>query len=441
MAQSQTIDIHGKPVVSILEKFKSAIETKSEKSRPAYIKALNAYISFLSNFKGNESNAGLADFALHLYLGGLTAKTANHYLDLLSALAPAEIKELFSQELKAAKNRLPEIWNPELDKKQVERFISFTRSSDNAIPNEEDRLIRAILLLALVNLEYDVYRIASLRKEEIENFGEASLELINQYVSPGRKYVFPLNQTQFTPRQLRLLIDEKARALFARRLLKWFGTAGQTLSTFRQFSLLYNAGHIQDYSPGIGERLFLSPTPLRWYALRLRRGVTYETFGKTIEGRLHDSHVPAPELYYPYREQSVKVDGKVKFIRKPVIRDIVFLRYRSVDIPALMKLTGDKAWCYRSAGTYAAIPEESMRLFRQTVESFTPEVEVAPAGSLPIGPDEEVIVVGGLFTGLEAKVLETMHTRRGVVFRLRIFGDNNDIEWRITDPSLLRKKL
>ena len=171
--------------------------------------------------------------------------------------------------------------------------------------------------------------------------------------------------------------------------------------------------------------------------MRLRRGVRFDKLRTRVE--MAAERLPRPEVYYPYEEISRRIGKRIEYKRKPVIGDIVFFRYRATEIPGLFREIGDVAWCYRIGGEYAAIPAESMRRFQQAVGMFTPDYEVGEGGALTLRENEKVVVLGGMFSGLEGEVMEAMKTEKGVVYRLRLFGESNDIEWRLADPALLRK--
>ena len=482
----------------MLELFQSALAGKSERSRHIYGKALGSFKSYIESLREKEdfnfrscTNTRLPQILLEgwvvcMIADGLSSSTALHYIDLLSALA-GNVEELrslpFAALKKRLKDRLPEIWQCEATHADLRRFIN-TLKTTLTHPVPEDNIVRDMVLFSMLNRALPLARVAALRKDELEEFNDTSREILYPYIAANRKYVFPLNQSAFTPRQFEAWVEEFAFKFFKSRMLKWYGDSTTTLQTFwlmaartRGFTphqamatlaVPFRPAHsplrILNLCTPLDEACALTSTcpfstlqaklssltalflsnPLRWFAMRLRPGVTFERLQLSLSmlgATTAAVSSPVSSIFYPSREISKRIGDRIRFRTRPVIRDIVFFRYRITDIPALFSRIGDVAWCYKSGESYAVIPDDAMNLFRSTVEAFTPEYEVAPAGSLPLKEDEEVVVVGGLFSGLEARVLQTTPGRDGTVYRLRIFGDSNDIEWRIADPSLVRKKL
>lgn len=182
---------------------------------------------------------------------------------------------------------------------------------------------------------------------------------------------------------------------------------------------------------------FLPERP-QWFAMRLRRGVKFDT----VEARLQtlDAEVAAPEIFYPCNEIAKRVGRRMITDRQPVIPDIVFFRCRRSNVFNLFCHIGDLAWCYTVSGTgirnYAAIPAVDFDIFQRTIGMFTNDCEVAPIGTLTPRPDERVVLVGGLFQGCDARFRNTENDN--TLYRLEILGDNG-FEWRINvDPRLVR---
>ena len=79
-----------------------------------------------------------------------------------------------------------------------------------------------------------------------------------------------------------------------------------------------------------------------------------------------------------------------------------------------------------------------MLRFETAIGQFTPDFEVAPVGTFPIGPGTKVVIVGGPMLNRNAVVDDIKQTRSGVIYRLRIFGDERDIEYRLSDSRLIQ---
>ncbi len=227
-------------------------------------------------------------------------------------------------------------------------------------------------------------------------------------------------------------------------------------------------------------RLFLENDP-RWYAMSLRPGVTFTDLSRRINLLNNTSPLAKGldiQLFYPCEEIARAIGKKIVIKQRPFIRNAVFFRARLTDIGRLFAKIGDLAWCYRQSARpgapYADISQQQFERFQQTIASFTPDFEVAPTGELELREGDRVEILGGLFAGHAATVVEAsdcvaVERRRprlrpqskgnhgpsnesceatedsrlkteestNIVYRLNIIGDNG-IDWRITvDPRLL----
>ena len=466
------------------------------------LRALSDFLASHDPGSSIGSTHFLESWLIYLYFRGLTSKSAIHYLDILSALygKAAEALDLpattaFSEVKKRLKSALPDIWKARLREDSFEGFLKLLKSSLDREEDPATPVVRDMVLVALLNPGLTLAEVGMLRKEDADRFEPAVREILERHIDAKRKFIFPLGQTKHTPKQFRGLVEDLTRRLFEKHLLQWFGDADTTLKTYWAYAALRSGmsphpvtevtgplpstlpilalalresteteiksgvakGH--DLSAGrsrvVPDRdtlhpcthapmhpnaalaaLLLSNSP-RWYAMRMRRGVRFDHLQRRIE--IASEKVPAPSVYYPYEEITRRIGKRIEFKRKPVISDIVFFRYRATEIPRLFGEIGDLGWCYRTGGQYAAIPERSMLAFQQTVGMFTPDFEVGEGGALTLRENEKVVVLGGMFAGLEGEVLEAMETTQGVVYRLRLFGESNDIEWRLANPALLRK--
>lgn len=79
----------GNAVDCMIEKFRSAVLMKSERSRLNYVKAVNCLETFLGTYTYSSdfpSEQTLGDWLLNMRVRGISGKTAIHYLDIISAL-------------------------------------------------------------------------------------------------------------------------------------------------------------------------------------------------------------------------------------------------------------------------------------------------------------------------------------------------------------------
>ncbi len=79
-----------------------------------------------------------------------------------------------------------------------------------------------------------------------------------------------------------------------------------------------------------------------------------------------------------------------------------------------------------------------METFQRAIGQFAPDYEVGSVGSLEYHPGDRVEILGGLGQGHSAEVLGRIKARAGVIYRLKIFGDQRDIEFRVDDTRMLQ---
>ena len=466
---SQAPDSQPVTTQDLLAFFKSAIADKPARTAPSYHKALLSVEKFHAMRAPEAPLASprfLEDWVVAMYCHGLTSKTAIHYLDLISALYSETAAGLslppssaFADVKRRLKGALPFIWTPTDLFEALPAFLRFLKTDPRSGDDPLDFVYRDILLVSMLLGAKPVEEVALMRREEVENVASPARELLAYHTDAKRKYVFPLSQTAYTPRQFRKKLEDEMATLLDRRLVSRFGDIDITVRSYWAATALQcglsphrvaaTVGRLPFKLPilsicsEVGEReestnaidSFLVANPLQWYAMRLRRGVRFSQLEACL--KIFGSEGKLPELFYPVEEITKRIGKRIKYRKKPVIHDIVFFRYRVTDIPQLFRKIGDLAWCYRTGGAYAAISPKAMSLFQQTVGQFTPDYEVGESGMLTLAPRERVVVVGGLFSGLEGEVLETESYAEGVVYRLRLFGDRNDIEWRVSAKSAL----
>ena len=172
--------------------------------------------------------------------------------------------------------------------------------------------------------------------------------------------------------------------------------------------------------------------------MRLRHGVKYPR----LLARLDEAALSLP-LFYPTQEIASRTGRRLVFKNEPVIRDIVFFKSEPAGVVRVFREIGDIAWCYRENGTgpYSRIHAADMERFQQAIGHFTPDYEVAPLGELPHRPGDRVVVLGGIFTGLQGEIAgieQTADPAAPVLYRILLSADNG-IEWRVAlDPRLIK---
>lgn len=182
--------------------------------------------------------------------------------------------------------------------------------------------------------------------------------------------------------------------------------------------------------------------PLQWFAMRLRPTVT---FSQLIDRFTKLSKIiKMPELFYPCEEIAIRIGRKIIWKGRPVIRDIVFFKYKITDIYSLFNHIHDMAWCYKNTieGTakYAAIPTEAMEDFRKAIGFLGPGYEITAAGEMELKPGDEVVILSGDYARQHAKILKSKSSldNENVVYRVGLMDQNG--HWDIgIDARLLRK--
>lgn len=183
-----------------------------------------------------------------------------------------------------------------------------------------------------------------------------------------------------------------------------------------------------------------------WFAMRLRPAITYEALIERFS-RL-SGIVKMPELFYPCEEIAAKIGKKIVWTGKPIIKDVVFFKYKITDIYPLFTHIYDLAWCYKNPGNscyikYASIPEKSMEEFKNALGFLKPGFEIKPIGEMEFKPGDEVVIVSGEFAKARAKILKTTpsydeNTECNKIYRVVLLDQNG--KWEIgVDARWIKK--
>lgn len=179
-----------------------------------------------------------------------------------------------------------------------------------------------------------------------------------------------------------------------------------------------------------------------WFAMRLRPGVKFEDI--LYRFSLLQKEINIPELFYPCDEVARLVGRKVVWKGRPVIRDVVFFKYRKGDIYPLFCRIYDLAWCYRrpggAPGNYAEIPEKAMDNFKSALGLLSPDYEVAPQGEMELKPGDEVIVITAKDVEERGRILKkpSYDEDGNKIFRVTLLDRNGRWDMGI-DARLIKK--
>ncbi len=442
----------------ILDFFSKRIEDKSGSSVKEYKKAYIYLANFLSatdNSFVNPSIELLEDWCIILYSYGLTAKTVAHYVDIVSALYTAAVKEGLVAHNGAFKAIKAKLKNGDLQHSiETVSEQQFVRLQNLALLSSRlDKEIALYIDLFVVSILTgcrSLLEVALLKKADINAVSEQVATILERYAEPTRKYVFPLLQSERTPRQLESHVEAKIVALLNSRGIHigksvldtarnfWTHTAIKCGIAPSEISAVLSGTPSSkaqtETIKSVGEA-FMS-NPANWYAMKLRRGVKIN--GITERLAEIEEYLRPIETFYPCTETLRKENKKMVKELTPVIPDVLFFKSRMTDVRSLFAKIGDLSWCYRRAngtGEYAVIARSEMEHFQRAIGQFSSDYEVGPIGFIQPKEGDKIKVIGGIFGGNEGELLKVMEQpEEGTIYRLKII-DEQGIEWRVgIDP-------
>jgi transcription antitermination factor NusG len=330
-----------------------------------------------------------------------------------------------------------------------------------------DTLNNDILLTCIFAGKQTLNEVGKLKKDDTENIIPELHDIFERNTASTRKYVFNLNQSPLTDRQLTLVVEKAATAALALCGIKVRTTLKETIANLWAFAALKSGidaptivgllGHRPANNPifalceiatvDTADRQKILSTVARsvlvnskeWFVMRLRPMVKYADVAKRIS-----EIEPAlrPTLFYPCEEIQKRVNKKIVCTRRPVIPDIVFFKARITDVLPLFRIIGDKAWCYttegRNSGKYAIVPKGAMETFQRAIGKFTSDYEIGAIGTITPQKGDKIKIVGGIFSGNDGTIdkIEDGTDAQGTIYRVVII-DGQGIEWRVNVDSRL----
>lgn len=450
----------------MIRKFRSATSDKSESSRLNYAKAIKCLETFAGTYTYSSdfpSEQTLADWFLNMRVRGISRKTAIHYLDIISALyketsssSNPDNLRVFGQFKVRVKQIIGMSKNEPIDENVFNKALSISKSAPSHYGAQQCAV--DILLYSLLNRAMPLADVAKVKVSDIEPDNDVISVIIKRNTASNRKYLFNLDQSKLTLKQLVENVERKVRGLFIANNIPILQSIENTIKLIWTYTALKCGipgseilSLLSSPPDGIGElslcveakiteqrqkaltetvNMLLTDNPLRWYAMKLRTRIEFEDVVERIKNL--DEHILHPDFFYPYEEICKRVHKKIVKEKHPVIRDIVFFRLRVTDIFPLFCKIGDLAWCYTTTGQpggdYAPIPKRSFELFQETIGHFTPEYEIAPIGGFEPREGESVVIINGPLATYEFEV-DKAKDASNIIFQLNMIGDNG-FQWR-----------
>lgn len=471
---AQHIEIKALSCGELLDFFCVKTDSMSDASVSDYRKAVASLRNFISSESGSSpiSQVLIEDWLVYMSFRGMSVKTALHYLDLISSLYGMAVNdglavssEMFAKTKARVKRLSADSWKPLVTQNDFSRMLNLTKTAYRQ--SGELALASDMILFSLVNNVMPIRQVALLKREDILGFPRESLTIAERHSNPKRRYIFPLDQTKRTPRQLEAYAEQLAAHLLDLRNIRILGDVQETVMTYWAFAALQCGIAASDVvgilgcpTSGIPSLVICSQTddysesriarirntvsgvflenPPAWYAMRLRPGVKFDTIDERVCAL--GANIRRPEFFYPCNEIARRLKKKLVYKQKPILPDIVFFKSRATDVQSLFAKIGDLAWCYTNDGSYASIPYHAMEQFQKAIGKFTPDYEVGPVGSISLRKGDRIVVAGGPFMGLEGEIKDETFDRENVIYRILLWGENNDIEWRVKDSRILEKK-
>lgn len=464
-------DIDADTSISALSFFEAELHRLSARTASSYGKALDSFnkaVRLREIHPEQLSQAHVDAWIDAMARESLKLSTACYYLDCMAALA-GRIKSIdaaiFKHESAGAA-----VSAPSIDGAAAMRRISKLKSDGNT----SLQLAVDILLFSQYCGGMPLAEIIALQSSDMTGLPAQARHIAAKYVSARRAAVFPLSQSRRTLNVIEQELSRKLASLLstAKTVLEsytpalaaeiWAGTAmaaGIAPTEARaavwgnpQFSTA-----LQLVTPNelTGQRKSavleavadsLTHSPLHWYAMRMRRGITPDD----IEARLRENGACVPEIFYPTDEIVRRVGKRMVRESKAILPDVLFFRAQPDAIAPMFRIIGDMAWCYRtahsSAAPYAIISPVQMQAFQRIIGCFTPDVELQPYAASTLGVGRRVRITAGVMAGYEGIIHDEINldiasplspARR--IFTLRLLSDLG-LQWSINlDESFIEE--
>lgn len=459
---------------TILPMLEEALGAVGDAAADAYAKALASLRGFVEKWLllySPLSTTLIADWLITIRLDGISLSTIRLYLNSISSLHRKLQQDGPLPDYSSLRSILHEIIKSDAAQSSPTRTIGSAGivSADAEIPLP---LLRHLRQAAIIAGGISLESAARLRHTDLADYPPQLAEIAAEYIDPRRRYIFPLNQSAYTPRQLaRRIADAMSRSTDPQLrtaespAMQWLRTAMRCGATPSEAILTLGRDPLATHPDGAISRLLaaapmpeapdpeapfrlrrlvaeaIADNPLQWYALHLRQGSDMAS----LLGRLGNmpSAIPSSNLFYPMRPIAHRTPHGIRHGEEPVLPGILFIRLHRNRLQSILSGIADLAWCYRDAvgEGYARIPDVEIQAFQLAIGIFTPETDIYPLGTLTPHPDQQVVVLGGPFAGRTGRYRATVNpdtpTGQPILYRLILPADNG-IEWEADlDPRLV----
>lgn len=388
---------------------------------------------------------------------GVSAAIRKRYIDKLNAIyreydAESAIGPHLFQAIKQLNVCYGNIDDMSLIDSGVDRIFNVLMSGAKSQP------ALAIFLYLLFNASSDVKKAIMLRTDEYRNqFAQLEDVIVPATFHHLRKYVFNLNQSRKRePQLVREVLTEIESCLTSWGIkLKngisvslipaiWIGKAKSCGINLSEIVSVLDAvpaeyGYLQlirktslgvERRDTIKERVAnaFAPSNKSWYALKLRRGVSYDNLQTEIQ-KAFPEFCNEDTFFYPQKEVSRRVDKRIVTEVTPVIPDIVFFHVQPCHvgkIDRLIRMAG-LGWIFRTVNTsesdYSVIPRSSMLDFQKMIGVFSSNMRIELTQERPIGVGREVRITGGIMTGYKGMIYDIKEGDDGRLIYIKISNE------------------
>ena len=461
----------------LLKFLRFAAAQTNTKAPSTYTRALDSFIAFLQGRNATllpDPKAAVTDWTVHLCLSRMSLKTAIPYLKAVGSLYNKAVKEGLAPSTDVFKTIMAElrqgedtIWATGITDVDFDRLKALVKANKGTSRNVATEL----LLFSLTNGCVPVEVAATLKRDDIPAYDFSHIDIDPTQFKGNRKYLFALDQSTLTPKQLTEKTGAVVTDLLERHDISHTASANITIRSYWAHAALLagvSATTVRSFLNTVPAFLpilkicgtqkltdaqraetsarvarMFTPNPLRWYVMRLRPGKRFEHLTRKFDS-LRGS-LDRPELFYPCDEIFQHSGNKLSPVKKPVIPEIVFFKSRETEIYPMFQKIGDIAWCYRvngaSGSAYAAIPQKAFELFQKTIGHFSADYELAPIGGLRPAIGDRIVVLGGPFQNHEGIIdqIKADPLNDRTIYRLNLLGENG-AKWDVgIDARIISK--